>query len=151
MDLFIDLTALFFFGSLLFFSCFFFLWVWVSLCIPVWLMLLLPFVLGFHLSVLFLFIGWFDFFPYFFLSFPFWTVRLVESWCSNKGSGLNLWGGSSNRLWYLKPGCWTTRERLIAWNTNWWELSQRLNTETWPHLKASKVQCQMPHAKQLAK
>ena len=129
------------------FLVFFFVWVWVSLCVPVWLMLLLPFFGGFCLSVLPFVCRLAWFFPYFFLSFPFCTVRLVESWCSSKGSGLNLWGGSSNRLCYLNPGCWTTRESLIASSTNWWELFQKLNTKTWPHLRParSSARCPMPN------
>ena len=144
-----DCSFLFWFPLILFF---FFLFVSVSFFVCCYL-INVAFTICFGvLSICSFFVCrliWF--FPYFFLSFPFCTVRLVESWCSSKGSGLNLWSGSSDRLWYLNPGCWTTREPLIAWNTNWRELCQRLNTKTWPHLKASKVQCQMPHAKQLAK
>lgn len=53
-------------------------------CVPIQLMLLLPFLLRFCLSILLLLVSLLIFFSNFFL-FLFCIVWLVETWCSSKG------------------------------------------------------------------
>ena len=109
------LLSFFFCFLFLFFS--FFWWMWISLCLPVWLILLLPFVLGFCLSFFVCSLVWFP--PlYYSFTFPFCAVWFVKSWCSSKGSGQHLQTDKST-------GHWTTRELPTTWNINWQELSQK--------------------------
>ena len=50
-------------------------------------------------------------------------------------------------------GCWTNRELQPHGTVIGEKILKGLhfNNKTWPHPKASKLQCQIPHAKQLAK
>ena len=95
------------------FSLFVSVYVYVSVCDFICIASLLPFVLGFCLSVFFVFVFfsilfsncyhcgfvfWFgcsllSFFLSFFFSLLLWVVWMKGSWCSSQASGLCLWGG----------------------------------------------------------
>jgi len=130
------------FGSSLYLLIFFFfvsVSLWVYLCVPVWWSLLLLFFFfwgGGRLPVCSrLFVGWFDFLPYFFLSFFFPSVLCglqspdaparVQAWHSEVGD--------------LSPECWATKKLWTQAVLNR-ESSPKglyLNSKTWSHPKAS--------------
>ena len=72
---------------------------------------ILPYVLEFYLSVLFLLVCWFDFF-FLFLSFPF-SSMMCGLWSLGSPPG-----GRTSELGDANSGCWTTRDLLTPWNVN---------------------------------
>ena len=117
------------------------------ICLLVWLLSFFKLLLfNFFILIILYFIYYY--FSFLFFSLFFWAMWLTQSWCSSRLSGLHLWCG---RAEFRTLDHQRTPGPHVISISDSSPRDIRLNVKTQLHPTASKLQCWMPHAKQLAR